>query len=233
MRVRKDTICDKSLSCGLTMLGQIKRAGTKNIASMGLLMTIAVLPCALAFAQEFSADLINRAADGKVSKGKLYRTAEKERVDLTVELQGKPVDTHMIFDWRERVIYLVEPQQNRVLINHALQGAGSAFKGGSLSSNPCEELMRRLNPIIPKQQFTCRQVGHETVNGRGAEKWQTEIRWLGNGPAYLWVDSQIRTAIKWTLPDGSSGELRNIEVRSQPPGVFELPANYRRLDLPH
>ena len=68
------------------MLGRIKRPRTKDIANIGFAVAIAfILPSALAVAQEFSANMISRAADGKVSKIKLYRTAEKERLDLMVE----------------------------------------------------------------------------------------------------------------------------------------------------
>ena len=42
-----------------------------------------------------------------------------------------------------------------------------------------------------------------------------------------------RGSIKWTLSDGSSGELQNIKVGAQSASLFELPADYRKQDLPH
>src|SRR5689334_13711477 len=98
MRVRQDAICNKSFSCDLTMLRRIKRPRSKHIACIGFLVAIAVLPFAVAFAQEFSADMISRAADGKVSMSKFFQTPEKVRFDSIVELRaGKTIDTHMIF----------------------------------------------------------------------------------------------------------------------------------------
>ena len=205
----------------------------KNIPTIGFSVAIALLPPAPVLAQEFSAEIISRAADGKVSKSKLYQTPEKERLDSTVQLTpGKTVDTHMIIDRREKMIYLVEPQQKMVLINHVLQSASNTSGSASSTANPCEELMRMINPIVVKQQFGCKQVGRESVNGRGAEKWQMDSKGLGSGSAYLWVDLRIKTAIRWTLPDGSSGELQNIKLEPQPASLFELPANYRKQDLP-
>ena len=206
----------------------------KTVVQLGLSMAFAFVLSGAAFTQEFSADVISRAADGKVSKSKLYQTRDKERFDATVELKaGKTIDTHMIIDRRERLIYLIEPQKKTILVNHVLQLVDNSSASGSTSANPCEDLMQVINPIVVKQQFACKQVGHESVSGRSAEKWQMESKWFGSGPAFLWVDSQIKTAIKWTLADGSSGELQNIKVGAQPASLFELPADYRRVDLPH
>lgn len=210
---------------------RMKGLGMKNIARIGLAMIFALALPALAVAQDFSADIISRAADGKVSKSKLYWTENRQRFDSTVELAGgKTMETHMIIDLREKLIYLVEPQQKRILVNHALQMISSTSASGSAVSNPCEGLMRAINPMVVKQQFKCTRIGSESVNGRAADKWQM---WFGNKPAYLWVDSQVKAASKWTMPDGSSGEVQNLKVGPQPASLFELPADYRRQDLPH
>ena len=206
----------------------------KNIVWIYFSLVIAFVLSAPSSAQEFAADMISRSPDGKVTRSKLYQTADKERFDSTVEIRpGSSIETHMIIDRREKLIYLVEPQQKMILVNHVLQVASNTSGKGSSSANPCEELMRTINPVVIKQQFACKQLGHEAINGRSAEKWQMESKWWGSGPAYLWVDSQIRTAIKWKLPDGSSGELQNIQVGAQPASLFELPADYRKQDLPH
>jgi hypothetical protein len=204
----------------------------KYVAWVGFSVVFAFVFSVSSFAQEFSADVISRTADGKVSRSKLYQTPDKERFDSTVELGvGKAIETHMIIDRRGKLIYLIEPQQKTILVNHVLQLASNAAASGS-NTNPCEELMKMVNPTVVKQQFVCKQVGHESVNGRSAEKWQMESAGLGNGPVFLWVDSQVKTAVKWTLADGSSGELQNIKVGPQPASLFELPADYRRQDLP-
>lgn len=218
----------------LCSFDRIRRLSMKNIARIGFSLGVAFLLSASASAQEFSADMISRSAEGKITKSKLYQTPNKERFDSNVEIKpGTSIETRMIIDRHEKLIYLVEPQQRTILVNHALQVASNTSGSGSSGSNPCEDLMRTINPVVVKQQFACKQVGHESVNGRSAEKWQMDSKWLGSGPAYLWVDSQIKTAIKWTLSDGSSGELQNITVGAQSASLFELPADYRKQDLPH
>ena len=185
-------------------------------------------------AQEFSADMISRSADGKVTKSKLYLTLDKTRFDTTVEIKpGTRIETRMIIDRREKLIYLIEPQQKRILVNHALQGTGNAsMRGPSASASPCEELMGMINPAVVKYRFACRRMGHETVNGRSTEKWEMDSQWMTGSPAYLWVDSQIKTAIKWRMPDGSSGELQDLKIGAQPASLFILPGDYRKQDLP-
>jgi hypothetical protein len=197
-----------------------------------LSLPLALVVSAPAFAQEFSADVTNRMAGGNVSTGKIYQTPDKTRFDMTVALFGKTMDTRMIIDRRARLIYVVQPQQKTILVNHVLELAGSPSGTGSSTTNPCDDLMRLINPMAAGQQFTCKLLGHEAVSGRSADKWQMDAKWLG-GPALLWVDPQVRTAIKWTLADGTSGELQNISVGAQPASLFELPADYRRQDLPH
>ena len=93
--------------------------------------------------------------------------------------------------------------------------------------------MRAINPIVTRQQFVCKQVGYESVNGRSTELWHMDSKFWGGSSAYLWVDSQIRATIKWTLPNGTSGELQNIKVGPHSASLFELPADYRKQDLPH
>jgi hypothetical protein len=205
-----------------------------KIAWIGFSLAIGFALRTPASPQEFSADMISRSANGKVTTSKLYQTPDKERFDSAVEVKpGTSIETHMIIDRREKLIYLIEPQQKVILVNHALQVAGSPSGNGSSSANPCEDLMQWVNPTVVGQQFACKQVGYESVNGRSTEKWQMNSKWWGSGPAYLWVDAQIKATIKWTLPSGSSGELQNIKVGTQSASLFELPADYRKQDLPH
>lgn len=208
----------------------------KNIVGVSLSLTFVFVLSTSAFAQEFSADIISRSADGKVTKSKLYQTADKTRFDSTVEIKpGTSIETRLIIDRHEKLMYLIEPQQRTILVNHVLQVASNTSASGSSSFNPCEELMRMINPAVAKQQFAskCKQFGHEFVNGRSTEKWQMDGKWLGSGPAFFWVDPQIRAAIKWTLADGSSGELQNVKVGAQSASLFALPADYRKQELPH
>ncbi len=76
----------------------------KSILWMGFSIAVAFVSPTPASGQEFSADMVSRSADGKVSRSKLYQTPDKERFDSTVELKaGKTIETHMIIDRREKL----------------------------------------------------------------------------------------------------------------------------------
>ncbi len=80
----------------------------------------------------------------------------------------------------------------------------------------------------------CREIGTETVSGRSATKWQMQMRTMTmqSGTGYVWVDSQLNTAVKWDFSDQEAGELDNIQHGPQPASLFDLPAGYRKQDLP-
>ena len=194
-----------------------------------------VLLAASLHAQEFSADVIVKGPDGKVQKGKFYHTANKDRYDSSVEKKpGTVVETHLIIDRGQNLIYLVEPQQKLILVNYALQALGNPAAGGS-GDNSCAGLAKALGPMIARQGASgCKQVGSENVNGRSTVKWEMHMKVgaIQLGTATTWVDSQLKTSIKWQFSAGDSGELQNIQPGAQPASLFVLPADYRRQDLP-
>ena len=61
----------------------------KNISRFGFSLVAAFLLSTSASAQEFSADVISRSADGKVTKSRLYQKPDKERFDSTVVVRAR------------------------------------------------------------------------------------------------------------------------------------------------
>jgi hypothetical protein len=114
-------------------------------------------------------------------------------------------------------------------VNRALQKAEDA------TDNSCAELMKAAVSSIPRRGATgCKRTGSEKINGRDTVKWEMH---LGAGKIQVgtwsvWVDPQLKMAVKWQSSDGSSGELENILPGPQPASLFVLPSDYRRQDLP-
>jgi hypothetical protein len=189
---------------------------------------------------DFSADTVN-TTNGKVSRGRIYHTANKDRLDATIHLpamMGRPArdsETHMITDREQKLIYLVEPKKKLILVNYALQivSRDAPERGPNKS---CANLAKVSGSMVAmKAASNCRQIGSENVNGRAAAVWEVQVG-MGTvqlGTWTLWVDSQWKMTFKWRTAAGTTGELENIQFGPQSTSLFELPADYRRQDLPH
>jgi hypothetical protein len=108
------------------------------------------------------------------------------------------------------------------------------------------QAQRSLHWIDPERQMPLRQfwpdgtvtelkpLGAEIVNGRQVEKWeQTSARPDAvKQSAFQWYDPQLKIAIREELPGGFYRELNNIRVGQQPAQLFEIPAGFRRIEIP-
>lgn len=84
------------------------------------------------------------------------------------------------------------------------------------------------------QRVALRFVGHERLDGRAVEKWET-IMTAPNRPAmrtFQWYDPELQLATKQELPGGVINELRSIRVGEQAAELFAVPADYSRASGP-
>ena len=77
---------------------------------------------------------------------------------------------------------------------------------------------------------SCRKVGNETVNGRSTVKYEGTNAKGETGD--VWLDPKLRFPVKWEGKNGS-WELRNIQEGTQPASLFEIPADYKKFDMPN
>jgi hypothetical protein len=70
-------------------------------------------------------------------------------------------------------------------------------------------------------------VGDDTVNGRGAVKYEGSS---GDGKkGEVWIDVKVRFLVKVVSPDGGGMELRNIHEGSSDASLFEVPSGYKKM----
>ncbi len=74
--------------------------------------------------------------------------------------------------------------------------------------------------------------GTESLNGRATERWQrTTTRADGKKETTTqWYDPELQIAIREELPGGFFREITNIRVAPQAPDLFQVPADYRRVE---
>lgn len=74
-------------------------------------------------------------------------------------------------------------------------------------------------------------MGKETLGGRPVEKWKVSISQSGGSAqeSYRWYDPQLNLDIREELPGGYIRELRNIKLGKQDPGLFKVPAGFKKV----
>lgn len=76
--------------------------------------------------------------------------------------------------------------------------------------------------------------GMEVLDGRNTERWQ-RIMTDAEGKqsaSKQWYDPELRIITREELPGGVYRELKSIEVAPQPPALFSVPADYKRVEAP-
>ncbi|HEV2400014.1 MAG TPA: hypothetical protein VGS27_23950 [Candidatus Sulfotelmatobacter sp.] len=181
-----------------------------------------------AFAQtEFSADVYNnQRPDGP--QAKIYMGKDKARFEsgkkeargggaVIIDLQ-KQTST-VLMD--ERQMYMEVPQQM------AKQRAAYNFFHARDVENACSEWLARPE----NQGGSCHKVGNETVNGRNTVKYEGTNSKGETGT--VWLDPKLQFPVKWQGKNGDTGELRNIQEGTQPASLFEIPAGYKKFEMPN
>jgi hypothetical protein len=174
-----------------------------------------------ASAQQFSAEM-TRPAPGKiyVADGKIRMETTDTDNGLTITIaDGKTLGTYMLLPSEK--IYVDVTQQTYV--------AQSLFVADP--NNACaqwRELWQKL--VDDAEHWTCKRVAEETVGGRRTIKYEI-IRPDGER-SYEWIDPKLKFVItsQGTTPDEGI-EVKNIEEGPQAASFFEVPADYRMMDI--
>jgi len=75
-----------------------------------------------------------------------------------------------------------------------------------------------------------KMLGVEQLQGRDVEKWEMVVtQGTQQHRSTRWFDPQLNLAIREQNPGGYLRELRNIQVGAQPPELFTIPADYRKI----
>ncbi len=107
------------------------------------------------------------------------------------------------------------------------------------SGDPCTQWNSAINPFgaymkqdkgTPPPQFSCRSLGAESVNGRGAQKWAVTSNDPKFGAMTIWVDDKLHVLSRSEDADGK-WEMRNIREGAQPDSLFTPPASYRKISM--
>jgi len=183
----------------------------------------------LAIAQtEFSADGVNNKKAGSPVEMKLYFSKDKMRFE-PVEQQKQDQGIGIV-NFAAQTTTILMPQRHMYMELPA-QTAEQRLMYNFFRTGDVENACGDWQKIVRNQGGTCHKVGHESVNGRDAVKYEGTNSKGDTG--YFWIDSQLRFPVKWTSTKdpNNGGELRNIKEGPQPASLFEIPAGYQKFDM--
>ncbi len=189
-----------------------------------LVLTVALIPQAVAESVQFSATAVHTDPEGKATTSKLYIGDGVVRTESSHEGQTRI----SITDYNRLIAWMLNPQKQEYV---EMRGSAPSTSG---------EASRPLMPDEPgspcqaaREGFTCNKLGVETVNGRQTDKWEFITARRGQSMrAVFWFDRKLRTPIRKEFPGGYVSELRDIREGAQPAQLFTVPQGYKKIDLP-
>jgi outer membrane lipoprotein-sorting protein len=170
--------------------------------------------------QPFSSDMAITTKTGEKVTGKFYFSPPKQRMDMST--QGR--DVIMITDAKTQTSDILMVQQHMYIETHGGQASPMAANMPKIDTN-----LDPSNPCAARADATCKKVGSETMNGRMCDKWEfTDNK---KGTTNAWIDQKLHFPIKAQNSDGSVFELSNVKDGAPAASVFEIPADYRKMDM--
>lgn len=176
-----------------------------------LLLLFVLLFSGMALALEFSADTITTHKGAVSTTGKIYYKADRLRMDMKA-----PNEMIMITRMDKKVIWNIMPKEKMYM--------ELPF---DLKNKPMVE--EKLEGEIERKH-----VGNETIDGHPTKKYLITYKY-GNKKeqVYQWLATDINFPLKTAAIDGSwVQEFKNIKMGSQPNSLFELPAGYKKFQMP-
>ena len=170
--------------------------------------------------QPFSGDMKMTTAGSREVTGKMYMGQGAMRMDM--EHDGQ--QSVMITRFANKTVDILMPKQQMYMEFNAGQNAMRRGPG-----------MDQLKPYDPKnpcsaeEGATCKNLGTETVNGRMCDHWQVTSK--EGKVSDLWIDQKLHFPIKGTNAD-TTWLLTNIKEGDPGASLFEVPADYKKMNLP-
>jgi len=185
-----------------------------------------VLPATLFAQEDFSADVVNNSGDASSGPAKIYVSKDKMRFEKQ-ESSGHAGT--VIINFVTQTTDILMPERKMYMEFAQGQGPGGQrtwnFFRPSDVDNACSDWAK----LATNHGGTCKKIGSETVNGRSTIKYEGTN---SNGEtSEVWLDSKIAFPIKWQGKNGG-GELQNIKAGTQPSSLFEVPADFQKMQMP-
>jgi len=187
-----------------------------------------LLAASFALAQtEFSADMVNTEKSGASTDGKMYFGKDKIRFEPA---QKNPHGGGAVIINMGTQTTTVLMDQQHMYMEMPAQAANQKVAYNFFRTGDVEAACSDWAQQVQNKGGTCHKVGSDTVNGRSTVKYESTNSKGETG--YFWLDPKLRFPVKWEGKN-ASWELRNIQEGSQASSLFEIPAGYKKFEMPN
>lgn len=168
-------------------------------------------PLALALPDQYSAEQLI-TANGQTIIGKIYRDQGKSRIEMN--LGG--MNTVTIIQQDLHLAYQLIP--GNLYIEMPLEGGATSMGMGGFNDAQVAALAEAAN-----------LVGPEDLNGMACDKYRYHPGQPDEG--FVWIAKDTLMPVKLESSGKSSGfEIKNIRIGPQRLELFEVPADYTKMD---
>lgn len=176
-----------------------------------ILLTLSLFLAANAFALEFSADTIMTTKQGKMN-GKMYFKENKSRM----EMQQGNNEMIMIARIDKKVAWNIMPKQKM-------------YMEIPLDMKDKPKVDEKVEGELDRKQ-----IGSETIDGHPTKKYLITYQSGKNKEQmHQWLATDISFPVKSSAIDNSwIQEFRNIKMGRLADSLFELPAGYKKFQMP-
>ncbi len=165
-------------------------------------------------AAEFSADMINSSPMGKI-EGKIFFKEGNFRQEMMMGGQKQIT----IFRKDKGVVWVLMPAQ----MMYMEMQAGSRQNMASVDPDEIDKIGEK------------KYLGKEKVNGYMCSKYRYTFHDKSSGTAIYWISDKLNFPIKMKT-EGTSGsmsmEYRNIQEKTVPASLFNIPDGYQKMSMP-
>jgi outer membrane lipoprotein-sorting protein len=182
-----------------------------------LLIVMAVVSLPAQVRSPFSADFKFTSPKGMSGTGKLYFDGNYTRMEMSSP-QNPMGQMIVITDMARKVADTLMPTQKMYMeaSTDSPQRRGPGFK-----------MYDPANPCANVPDTTCKKGATEMVNGSLCDKWE----FAGKVRMTVWIDQKNLIPVRSVMEDGTTTEITNVKPGPQDPSLFQIPAEYHKMDL--
>ncbi len=178
------------------------------------------LTAALYAQTDFSAGMTN-SWGGSIESDKIYVSGNKVRVESMPAGASAP----SVLDMSNRITRIVVANRKTYMEGPpgvSLQRGYALFRAQDVE-NACDVWLK----LVFRKGSTCHKVGPATVNARSAIEYEGKSP--EGDPSHIWLDTKLAFPVKWDSK-GGSGLLRDIQEGPQAAALFEIPADFTKIN---